>query len=325
MDSIKCIWQVVRDFLFSTMNKQFLIFLFFLALSAAFWLSLALDDNYEKELAVPVQLTQVPRNVVLLTDVQDTVKVTVRDKGFALMPYILGSRVGSVRLRFSSFADNETGKGQITSADILKQLQPRLYGSTKVISVKPERLPFYFNYGQKKTVPVRLQGKVQPAHNFYLSHVSFYPQAVTVYADQRLLDSITFAPTQFLDITNFEDTVKRVVTLKKIRGVKFEPAVVHMWLYPDVLTEESVEVPITAINTPEGKVLRTFPSKVNVRFVVGAKHFRNVHPEQFRVTADYNDIADHPTKCPIRVRTAPRIVKNVKIDYDQVDYLVEQQ
>lgn len=325
MDSVKRIWTVVRSFLFSTMNKQFLIFLFFLALSAAFWLSLALDDTYEKELQVPVALVQEPQNVVILTGIQDTIRVTVRDKGFALVPYMLGSRIGNIKFRFSQFADNETGRGIITSSDILKQLQPRLYTSTKVVSVKPDRMPFYFNYGQKKTVPVRLMGKVQPAHNFYLSHVSFWPQAVTVYASKRTLDSITYAPTQFLDITNFEDTVKRVVSLKKIRGVKFVPAQVHMGLYPDVLTEENVEVPITAVNMPEGKVLRTFPGKVTVRFVVGAKLFRSVHPDHFRVTADYNDIVDHPAKCPIRVKMAPRQVKNVRLEIAQVDYLVEQQ
>ena len=30
---------------------------------------------------------------------------------------------------------------------------------------------------------------------------------------------------------------------------------------PDVLTEESVDVPVTAINMPDNMVLRTFPSK----------------------------------------------------------------
>lgn len=325
MESPERIVKWVRNFFFSTMNKEFLIFLFFLALSAVFWLSLALDDTYEKELRIPVSLSQVPGNVVLLSGGTDTVKVTVRDKGFGLMPYIMGHHLKPISLRFSTYANNETGRGTISSAEIQKQLQGQLYSSSKILSIKPDRMTFYFNYGQKKVVPVRMQGKVQPAHNFYLSHVSFWPQAVTVYAEKRLLDSITYAPTAYLNITNFEDTVKQAVRLKSIRGVKFVPSVVTMGLYPDVLTEGTVEVPVTAVNMPEGKVLRTFPAKVTVHFVVGTKLFRTVRPEQFRVTADYNDIAKNPAKCPVRLKSFPKSVRNVRLEVSQVDYLMEQQ
>ena len=56
------------------------------------------------------------------------------------------------------------------------------------------------------------------------------------------------------------------IDLRKFTNAKCIPSKVKMKLYPDVLTEESVEVPIEAINMPEDKVMRTFPSKVKVRW-----------------------------------------------------------
>ena len=44
--------RMVRDFLFSTANKEFLIFLFFLALSGIFWLFMTLDETYEQEVVM---------------------------------------------------------------------------------------------------------------------------------------------------------------------------------------------------------------------------------------------------------------------------------
>ena len=82
------VWQVVRNFLFSKANKELTIFLFFLALAGVFWLNLALSDTYEKEFAIPVSVVGVPKNAVLTSDETDTVRMTIRDKGFT-PPHIL--------------------------------------------------------------------------------------------------------------------------------------------------------------------------------------------------------------------------------------------
>ena len=61
-------WQIIRDFLYSKTNKEFLIFLFFLALSGFFWLFLTLNESYEKEFAIPVTITDIPKNVMLTSE-----------------------------------------------------------------------------------------------------------------------------------------------------------------------------------------------------------------------------------------------------------------
>ena len=46
------LFQIVKDFLLSNMNKQLLVFLFFVLLSAVFWFILTLNGAYEKELKI---------------------------------------------------------------------------------------------------------------------------------------------------------------------------------------------------------------------------------------------------------------------------------
>ena len=118
----------------------------------------------------------------------------------------------------------------------------------------------------------------------------------------------------------------RMIDLRKIRGVKCVPSMVKISVYPDVLTEESIEVPITAVNMPEGKVLRTFPARVKVVFTVGASNFRNVTPDKFRIVVDYNELQANPSeKCNLRIAQVPHGIKNVHTEVAQVDYLVEEQ
>ena len=320
------IFKVVGNFLFSSLNKEFLIFLFFLLLSGAFWLMMALNETYEEELKVPVRLVGMPRNAVMTDEPADTVKVTVRDKGFTLVTYKYGHWFRPLTFKFATYANEDQGHGAIPAADIIKQVQSQLYGSSKLLSVKPEKLDFYFTYGASKKVPIRFCGKISTSKSYYLAHTEFSPMMVTAYANKKVLDELKYVEIEPFNYRNLQDTIHQNVRLQKIRGVKLVPSTVRLSVYPDVLTEESIEVPVSAVNMPAGMVLRTFPSRVTVRFTIGASQFRMIRPEQFNVVVDYQALAENPSdKCTLQLRSVPSSVSKAKLELDKVDYLLEQQ
>lgn len=317
---------MVRNFLFSSANREFLTFFFFLVLSTIFWLMTALNETYEREIGVPAYLVNIPKNVVVTSDMEDTVRVTVRDKGFALLAYTYGEGIRPINVNFQSAITRQLGYGVVSSQELMKMVNQRFSGSSKIVQVKPDRLDFHYNYGLSRQVSVKMAGNVVPGKSFYLARTRFWPEKVTVYGSKQALDSLRFVKTVPINITNFNDTVLRTVALETIKGVKIVPNTVRIGLYPDILTEENIEVPITAVNMPEGKVLRTFPQRVTVNFIVGASMFRSISPEQFAVVVDYNEIIDHPSdKCSIHLRETPQGVRNARLKMTQVDYLIEEQ
>ena len=322
MRSVRNILKAVRNFLFSGLNKEFLIFLFFLALSGAFWLLMTLNETMEREFKIPMRLTGVPGNAVITGELPDTVRVTVRDKGFTLVTYDFRPLV----FRFSNYADEDEGKGVIPLTDVQKQVLSQMYGSSKLLQVKPGTFDFYFTYGTSKKVPVVFRGKITTSKSYYLAHTEFYPSMVTVYANKQQLDKLQTVEIEPFNYRNLQDTIRQAVKIKKIRGVKIVPPTVRLSVYPDVLTEETIDVPITAINMPPGMVLRTFPSKVTVRFTIGASLFRTIKPNLFKVVVDYEELAANPSdKCTLQLRSVPRSVSKASLEIDRVDYLLEQQ
>ena len=322
MRSVRNILKAVRNFLFSGLNKEFLIFLFFLALSGAFWLLMTLNETMEREFKIPMRLSGVPRNAVITGELPDTVRVTVRDKGFTLVTYDFRPLV----FRFSNYADEDEGKGVIPLTDVQKQVLSQMYGSSKLLQVKPGAFDFYFTYGTSKKVPVVFRGKITTSKSYYLAHTEFYPSMVTVYANKQQLDKLQTVEIEPFNYRNLQDTIRQAVKIRKIRGVKIVPSTVRLSVYPDVLTEETIEVPITAINMPPGMVLRTFPSKVTVRFTIGASLFRTIKPNLFKVVVDYEELAANPSdKCTLQLRSVPRSVSKASLEIDRVDYLLEQQ
>ena len=80
----------IRIFLLRKESREFLIFLFFVFVSASFWLLQTLDDHYETEFSVPIKLKNVPQDVVITSDLPSDLRVTVGDRGTVLINYMLG-------------------------------------------------------------------------------------------------------------------------------------------------------------------------------------------------------------------------------------------
>ena len=321
---VKKLWQIVSDFVFSNTNKDFLVFLFFLGLSGIFWLSLTLNETYEREFAIPVSVVDIPKNAVLTSDEVDTIKMTIRDKGIVLVAYQYGDYLNRLRIPFKNYTRNN-GSGSVPASELQKLVYQNLVSSSKITACKPDKLEFFYNYGTHKKVPVRWSGRVIPEELYFISRVDYSPDSVTVYASDEKLDSINIIYTETLNYANFRDTLSITCHLAKLKGVKVVPDRVKINFYTDVLTEENIEgVPIQGINLPEGKVLRTFPAKVTVSFVTGVSVFRNLRPEDFTIVADYNEIKRHPSeKCRITLKNVPPGISRARLDVTLVDYLIE--
>ena len=319
------VWRVIKKLLLSKGSKEFLLFLSFLALAGLFWLFMTLNETYEREFAIPVTITNVPKNVVLTSDETDTVRVTIRDKGITLVHYMYGNVLKNIKISFNSYARNN-GTGIISAAELQKRVYQQLSNGSIITATKPEKMEYYFNYGAKKRVPVRWSGRVIPDELYFISHVQYWPDSVDVYASTEKLDSITTMYTEQLNYANFRDTLLVNVHLARSKGVKTVPDMVKVGFFTDVLTDEDIEgVPIQGINLPPGKVLRTFPSRVTVHFVTGVSVYKNLKPEDFTVVADYKEMKASPSeKCRIYLKKAPPGISRAHLSIDAVDYLIEE-
>ncbi len=313
------------NFLFSKTNREFIVFLFFLALSGIFWLMMQLNETKEKEIHIAVRFVNLRKNAVLTSGETDTLRVTITDKGFNIISYLYGQTHRPLEIDFDRYVNND-GTGTVGSSDIKKMVADELPASSKVISIKPDKLQFYYNNGESKQVPVLFKGTVNPQTLYFVSERELMPDSVTVYASREKLDSITAVYTEEHTYNNVHDTLLVTTQLAAIQGAKAVPDRVNVRFVTDVLAEVRLEdIPIEGINMPEGRVLRTFPARVAVRFVTGMKKYQSLKTENFRIVADYNEFSQDPsTKCNIYLDKIPDGISNPRLNVTQVDYLIEE-
>ena len=315
MDSVqfKKYYTTVKNFLLGPKNKEFLIFLFFFFVSAAFWLLQSLNETFDVELKVPLKLENVPSDVVITSDLPSDLNVMVRDK----VP---------VRVDYKDYdKGNASGRVSVTLLDVQKKVQAQLLSSTRIVSLKPDTLEFFFNKGARKKVPVKLAGGVETSPEYYLQQVEFTPGSVEVLAPSAILDTITEAfitPVYFSDLSANEKTIN---VLRPVRGAKFIPDQVEMNVMIDLYTEKTVEVPVFGVNFPGSKDLRTFPSKVKVTFRVGMSRFKEITADDFVLAVTYEELMKNRSpKIQLHLKSMPSGVSNVRIEPSEVDYLIEQ-
>ena len=113
----------IRVALLSSKARETLVFLFFLAISYGFWLLQTLNESFDIRLQVPLQLTEVPENVVITTPLPSQISVSVHDRGTALVRYLRRRELKPVELDFSAYDNGaSSARVQIPLAEISTSL-----------------------------------------------------------------------------------------------------------------------------------------------------------------------------------------------------------
>lgn len=313
----------IRDALLSILNREFLIFFGFLGISAFFWVLQTLNDDYEEVFSVPVVYRNVPDNVVITSNPPEFIKVTIKDQGYALLDYKLRKTLKPIVFDFNQ----HESKGyliHITNGDIHKQLADNLSNASKLVSFKPESFDVVYTRGKAKKVPVRFAGNANAKQQYEITQIIASPDSVLIYAPEEVLDTVSGMYIRPVSYHELDDSITTQVELSDVPYIKAIPNNVDLHIFVEQLTEKSLEVPVSTINVPEGKILRTFPSKVKVTFQTVLSYYKSVNPNNFIIQIDYNDIIQTGSTHAVPTVLAPSIIKHLRISPKEVDFLLEE-
>lgn len=314
----------VRYCLSKIWNKQFLIFLFFLALSSVFWIFQTLNETYEEDFQVPLELRNVPSNVVITTDLPENLHILLRDKGSQLLAYRYTRQFKPMVVDYNTYS-NPSGHVSILGNELQRQIAAQLLPGTQMLGLKPDTLDFYYNFGQFKRVPIRPLGEVRAGRLYSLAKTVYSEDSVTVYASREQLDTITAAYLQPFNLRNLTDTTHVKSNFVKVKGAKFVPAQIGVTFCIDRLVEKTIQVPVQQVNFPASKQLRTFPATVKVTFQVGMGLYRKITSENFVLVVNYEDLLKNKsTYCHLSLKTIPEGVSHVRISPQDVEYVIEE-
>lgn len=316
---------IIRRLRLVKINRNLLVFLIFLAISIVFWFMQTIKATTEVTLAYKLSVANMPKNAIFTTDLPEDVSITYSSKGWNAFYYkFIKSHDLTLTLNFKDI-DDGSGKVIIDAAHIRRAANKQTPEGMSFKSALPNKIEAFYSNGQHKRVPVIFNGHVSTNSGRYLCGIGLTPDSVDIYAPDHLLNSINDIKTADVRYTNVEDTINSDIPLIVPKGAKVFPAEVNATICVDIFTDKTIEVPIYSENVPRNTVLRTFPLKTKVTFLVSSTLYNDITADNFLVVVDYNDTRNGERRCKIYVRQQPDNIRHLRISPESVEYVIEQE
>ena len=322
---IKEIYQTIyRSLRKMKINREFMVFIVFLLVSIVFWFVQTFKESTTARINYKIELTGIPSNIILTSDVPKKVEVAVSGRGFAIIDYLTKSDARTLQVDYSQF-EKADGMLVLNNNAWKKIVTNTLGNSLSCTSISPSMLELYYSTGEHKYVPVVFNGKAKVDGQHVLCGIELEPQHVDIYAPDNQFDTISAINTEEVRYVNLKDTTEVRLALVPPKGVKCRPDSVTVKLCVDLYTTKTIKVPIFCENIPDDKVVRTFPLTTSVTFRVSSSLYNHITASDFSIVVDYNTIKPGDKKCDLIVRTIPMGISEVTLSPNQVDYIIEQE
>lgn len=313
---IKTYWNNVRA---KDGFRKFLTFMIFVVVAALFWFILALNDNQQENLAVKVNIVNVPDSVTFITDAPKEMHVIVRDKGTNLWRYGIFSHPA---VEFNFKEHSHDGVFTIRRGELNAGLKKTLGQSATLVSVSIDSIQAFYTTSPGKRVPVSVKTELTAAvGKVIIGKPQVIPGAVLVYGNRDALDTILRVETEKVRGENLEESKTFNAKLKKIPGVKIDPSTVEVKVKVDQLVRKQVRVNIQIDNMPDDTDLLLFPTQANVEYYVPMSKFGDID-EKIEVRVDYRDLDGSNEKLPLHLGRHNPQLENIRLLDDGVEYTI---
>lgn len=307
--------------LHSSRGKDVLLYLMFVVVASVFWLLLSLDNEVQRDFDIPVELTDVPDSVTLIGTPPQSIGVSVKSKGSQIVRFIWGS-APVLKIKYDPMLVRDN-RFFMSHARLDARLREYFGAGVMISSLRPDSISLPFTTGPGKRVKLDIKADVHPSLQCIISGpVRANVDSVTLYSTGDIPRSLTSVETDLISKSDLKDTMRYEVRIKPLPGIRIIPDKVIVTVPVEPLISKKRSVAVSAINVPDGVGLITFPSKVEVSYLVAISDYNEDLP--LKAYVDYESIRQGSSYLPVIMTLAPDIYHNISLSPDSVEYIIEQ-
>ncbi len=320
-DFVKVIFRRLR---LIKIDRNLPVFLLFLCLSTIFWFLQTIQESTEVILAYRLTIEDLPNDVVFTGDMPNQINVTYTSKGWNAFYYkFMRNEEPELVVNFKDI-NQKSGKITIDANTLRRAILRKKPQGMTYKSSSPGKIETFYSNGQHKRVPVLFNGHVTTTAGRYQCGTIILPDSVDIYAPKHIYGSINNIKTENVTYTDLEDTLQTRLALLVPRGAKAIPDSVDVNICVDIFTDKTLQVTVYSENVPHNKLIRTFPLKVNITFLVSATLYNDITADDFLLVIDYNELKNDSKRCRVHVRQKPSGIRNLRISPETIEYIIEQ-
>jgi len=319
-------WNRLR----TRLDRNFLMFLFFVFIAAIFWLLNELNKDSITDISYPVKYTNLPGQKILVNDLPSKLAIKIQGPGYTLLKYKMSPRFIPLNLDMRSyFLRQKPGASDdeqyVLTRDLINRFERRLDGVTSIIEILPDTLFFRFDSIIYKNVPVVPDVQYNLSRQYMLTrNIHTIPDTVRVSGPGMILDTLEGIPTISKNYPSLNKTIQEEIGLAEISKLSYNIENVTMVIPVEQFTEAQLRIPIEPINVPDSMVLKPFPNHVTLTCLAALSEYEKLSEHLFRAEVDYGAIDQSlGGKLKVEITSSPEFVQSIKIFPIYVEFVIE--
>ncbi len=309
----------VQAAIHSSRGKDVLLYLLFVAVAFVFWVFLSLDTEVQRDFELPLEVQELPDSVTVIGQIPSEISVSVKGKDSQLLRYMWG-KMSPVKFKWNeNLAENAF---LLSHVKLEARLRDYFGSGVQVVSCRPDSVRAAYTTLPGIKVKLNVQADIHPNLQYIISGpIRADVDSVTLYSSTDLPHSLKFVSTEPVVKSELKDTMRYEVKVKPIAGVRIVPDKVIVMVPVEPLISRRRTINLDVMNLPPDKGLITFPSKVDISYLVPMSAYNDDYP--VKAFVDYNDIKPLRKKVPVSLSVIPEIYHNLSFAPDSVEYIVE--
>jgi len=249
------------------------------------WFHAVTEKEFEIRRQIPIQVSAVPRHLILAKPVSNEAFVRLKGKGKQLIiPFF-----SQIEL-LADASEAERGPVQITLAPENVDI-PQGSGAVLAEIISPRKVDLEFDDLLEKKVPIQSKIKVEPYEAFVLvGSVAFDPDTVLVRGPAQYVQPIEFVSTDTVHYSGAKKALVDVVNLVTPVGFNVTISPKKIAASSDVqrLVQRTIaDIPVTLTHIPNGMSVHLEPSVISITITGGEEYLASLQKDNFSVYADY--------------------------------------
>ena len=138
----------------SSINKNIIVFAFFLLFSFIFWYLNSLGKELETDIRYPVKYTHTPANKILIAELPLRLNLLMKGPGYSILKLKISGNSLPLAIDFSKVSyrhaqSNKSADYYILTSALLQNFNSQIKSACRITSVKPDTLFFSFKPAAK--------------------------------------------------------------------------------------------------------------------------------------------------------------------------------
>ncbi len=267
-------------------REKVTVFVISMIFAIVMWVVVNLGRDLNTTVQFQLTVGELPENMALATDLPNQVTANVSGEGWRLLP--LRNNSQSIAI--------DINQAEILLADMIREK----VGPTgvNVLSVQPALLRTVLEERISKRVPIQFQHNItfRGQHNL-VGNLQATPDSVTISGARSIIDTVTYWPTELLELSNVNSDISEPIQLQKL------PTILNSDITETVIlakvsefTEGEQRVRIDVADLPSGTEVSFNPAYLTIRYTIPIEKYARSQTEPlFSALVPYGDIRQDST------------------------------